>query len=361
LNNMKIVISGLGVMGGSLALAIKRSVENVNICGYDQSEIIFSALEQKIIDQGINQWPDECHDADLIFLCTPLDIIEQHLKELAKVISKNTIVTDVGSTKLRLYNLVRDLDFRGIYVGGHPMTGAEKSGLSASNPVLYENAVYLLTNIEQHDRSLIDSKLIHILDLLKARVMLLDAGIHDKIMAAISHVPQLMAISLVNLIGELSKDENPYFELAAGGFRDMTRIGSSSFNVWKEIIASNRENIEEVLQQLIKILQSQKMRLKDLSGDFSSSNNYRSRVPKIGKGFLTPMTDVLVYVKDEVGVVAKISTALVKQNIDIRDIELLKIREKEGGVFRLSFESYQKAELAVEVLKSIDYQAFIKE
>ena len=166
---------------------------------------------------------------------------------------------------------------------------------------------------------------------------------------------------LVNLAGELSNTDTPYFELSAGGFRDMTRIASSPFSIWKEIIASNSENIDDILGKLIEILQSQKERLEDLSGDFSKSNYYRTQVPKPGKGFLAPLTDILVYVPDEMGVVAKISNAMAEEEIDIRDIELLKIREKEGGVFRLSFETFKKAEEAVTILKTVGYHAFIKE
>lgn len=348
-------------MGASLALGLKKQNSSCSIYGYDYPEVLSEAMESDIIDHRIESWPDQCADADLIFLCTPIEIIEQHLRLLAPLVREDCIVTDIGSTKRKLFEMVQHLDFRGMYIGGHPMTGAEKSGIKAANPLLYENAVYILTNVNRSQRPVMNARLIPMLNSLKARVMLLDAEVHDRIMAVISHVPHLLAIALVNMTGELSNEDVPYFELSAGGFRDMTRVASSSFSMWKEIIASNYENIDQVLGKLIEILQSQKQRLTDLSGDFSKSNYYRAQVPKPGKGFLAPLTDILVYVPDEMGVVAKISNAMADEQIDIRDIELLKIREKEGGVFRLSFETFIKAEEAVKILKTVGYHAFIKE
>ncbi|MEJ2054857.1 MAG: ACT domain-containing protein [Calditrichaceae bacterium] len=109
------------------------------------------------------------------------------------------------------------------------------------------------------------------------------------------------------------------------------------------------------------ILGRMQEKLDNLSPAFRDANNYRNQLPKKSKGFLSPLTDVLVYVNDEVGVVAKIANALSNKNIDIRDIELLKIREKEGGVFRLSFGSRKEAQDAIGVLNTIGYQALIRE
>lgn len=348
-------------MGASMSLAIKKNSHGVTVLGYDYPDVRKAALEKNVIDVAVSDWPEEASDVDLIFLCTPLNVIEEHLRQLSFVVDQQTIVTDIGSTKVKLYELVRKIGFQGIYVGGHPMTGAEKSGLAAANPLLYENAVYLLTNVDHDRKNRIESTLFPILNSIKARLMLLDAETHDKIMAAISHVPQVLAIALVNMIGEMEASEEPYFELAAGGFRDITRIASSSYSIWEDIIASNRIHVEETLEKLIAILSSYKRRLGNLSDEFESANLYRRQLPKVGKGFLSPLTDVLVYVDDQMGVIAKISNALSNRNIDIRDIELLKIREKEGGVFRLSFENRTQAEKAVEILKSIHYQAIIRE
>ncbi len=356
---MKIVISGLGVMGASLAMALKNNNFNGIILGHDFPEIIKQAKKLSIIDDVIDSWPQDCKGADIIFLCTPIKVIKEQLASLNNIIDKNTIVTDLGSTKTELLKFSRNINFSGNYVGGHPMTGAEKTGIKAANPLLYENAIYILTNENLNNPT--KSKLIKLLELVKARIYVLDSQTHDKIMAHISHLPQLIAISLVNYTGRKENQNFPCFELAAGGFRDLTRIASSSALVWKDIIETNYENIAEVLDSFI----SELMKVKDQRGNiektFENANQFRMQIPDYSKGFINPLTDILVYVDDKKGVIFRISSILFKNNIDIRDIELLKIREKEGGVFRLSFQDKTVAEEAVKVLGSINYKATIKE
>jgi prephenate dehydrogenase len=358
---MKIVISGLGLIGASLALAIKKNLKECFIFGYDFPETMDQALGKKIIDQKAEPWPEICKGSDIVFLCTPLSVIKQQLKELNMVVDPDTIVTDVGSTKTELDELVKKIRFTGTYMGGHPMTGAEKSGIGAANPLLFENAVYILSTAENNRADLIHKKLYPVLESIKARTLVLDAGIHDRIMSVISHLPQLIAVALINLAGDRNNNTQPYFELAAGGFRDLTRIASSPHTLWQDILKSNRSNIDEALNEFIGLLEKYRNNLSQLSEAFENANRCRENVPRYTKGFVRPLTDVLVYVDDQVGVVARIANALSQNKIDIRDMELLKIREKEGGVFRLSFASISEANEAIQVLQSIHYQAFIRE
>ncbi|MBN2709040.1 MAG: prephenate dehydrogenase [Calditrichaceae bacterium] len=358
---MKIVISGLGLIGASLALAIRKNMQGVVLYGYDFPDVLQTAVEKKIIDHPINDWSAECADADIIFLCAPLSVIEKHLHDLNRMVNPDCIVTDVGSTKAELSKIVESLNFTGVYIGGHPMTGAEKSGINAANPLLFENALYILTNINHHNSHIVEEKLYPVLNAIKARTLIIDPEVHDKIMALISHLPQVIAIGLMNLTAQKNSDNKPYFELAAGGFRDLTRIASSPYTMWKDILQSNKSNIEGVIDEFIKLLKDYRDNLGELSQPFINANQCRRNVPRHTKGFLQPLTDVMVYVNDQMGVIAKISNALSENNIDIRDIELLKIREKEGGVFRLSFSGREQAEQAIRILESINYQAFIRE
>ena len=358
---MKIVISGLGVMGASLAQAIKNSGLKSDIWGYDRIDVLNQAQKLGIIDQQIQNWPQDCSNTDIVFLATPIHVIKQHLADLNNIISDKVIVTDIGSTKYELHNYCNEINFSGKYVGGHPMTGAEKSGISASNPLLYENAIYILTIDNAHIDKNIEDSLIKVLKAIKARIFFLDPGIHDQVMSMISHLPQLLAVALINFVGKENEKLQYCFNLAAGGFRDLTRIASSSPDIWQDIINSNKNNIKQALENFIFQLEQEKNKLDDIRETFEQANNFRSKIPKTSKGFLSPLTDVLVYVNDQKGVIAKISNALFKQDIDIRDIELLKIREHEGGVFMISFENEQKAAQAVNILQSINYNAFIKE
>jgi prephenate dehydrogenase len=358
---MEIVIAGLGVMGASLALAIKNSKLDATIIGYDFGPVLKQALDSRIIDRKIVNWPEDCAAADLIILATPIAVIKDHLSALNGIISKNTVVTDLGSTKDEIEKHSRAIEFSGLYIGSHPMTGAEKSGISAANPLLYENAVYILTAAKDSLPYEVSKKLLPMLEAIKARVFFLGPEEHDGTMAFISHLPQMIAVALMNTVGKQNEEISHCFDLAAGGFRDLTRIAASSPEIWQDIVDSNNSNIKDAIDAFIKQLLVEKSNLDNLKSGFEKAHDYRSLIPKINKGFLSPLTDVLVYVDDQKGVVAKISNALFSKKIDIRDIELLKIREKEGGVFMLSFESLEKASEAVEILKSINYNAFIKE
>ncbi len=358
---MEILIAGLGVMGASLALAIRNTMPSVVITGYDLPGIPERALVAGVIDRVISDWPGQAATARLIFLATPIRTIRRHLTELNGVVGPDTIVTDVGSTKADLAALAREIKFSGTYIGGHPMTGAEKKGLAAADPLLYENAVYIVNEFPPELETRFKLTLLPVLQAIKARIYRIDPEVHDKILSAISHLPQILAIALINLTGSRNSEQMPCFELAAGGFRDLTRIAGSSIEVWQDIFDSNKVNITETLDQFIAILEQYKSRLQAMQPDFDQANRYREYIPKYGKGFLSPLTDVLVYVSDQTGVISRVSTALFEKNIDIRDMELLKVREKEGGVFRLSFASRSEAGTAVEVLGEIGFKAFIRE
>jgi len=361
-SNIKtIAISGLGVMGASLAMAVRQNCPHIQILGYDTREVLAEAARLKIIDKTITNWPLGCENVDIVFLATPLRVLKQHLQDLNGTVSAHTIVTDLGSTKYELSEFVKRVDFSGIYIGGHPMTGAEKSGIKAANPLLYENAVYVLTPGKHEQSEIVHTKLIPLLEALKARVLFLQPDVHDIILASVSHLPQLAAIALVNLAGSQDNPELPVLDLAAGGFRDLTRIASSSIDIWQDIISSNKENVREALTRFIGLLQDELNTLENLKEPFESANAYRGRLPKQNKGFLSPLCDILVYVNDEMGVVARIANALSDQGINIRDIELLKIREKEGGVFRLSLADETEAAQSIEILNEIGYKAFIRE
>lgn len=356
---MKIVISGLGAMGASLALALRNEIPDIVIAGHDFPEVEQLALREKIIDEII-AWPLGCKNSEVIFLATPIDIIRKQLSELNGIVGSDTIVSDLGSTKAALSMKARRIHFSGCYIGGHPMTGAEKSGLKAANPLMYENAVYVLTPQDDVPLSRF-KKLTNLLEKIKSRVFIIDPERHDQVMAYISHLPQMIATALVNTVGEKNSSLFPCFPLAAGGFRDLTRIASSSSDMWQPIADTNSKNILDAIDSFIAQLRLSKKSLADLEKNFSKANDFRSNIPRQGKGFLSPLTDVLVYVNDEKGVIAKIANALFDKGIDIRDIELLKIREKEGGVFRLSFDSEKHAEQAITILESIQYKAFLKE
>ncbi|MDZ7261622.1 MAG: prephenate dehydrogenase [candidate division KSB1 bacterium] len=349
----KICIIGTGLIGGSLALAFKRKGVGKQLIGIDHQNVIEKAVTQGIVDQGYEPSSLEkgIAGAELIVLATPIHQILELLPSIARIAPKGVLVTDVGSTKEQIVQLARKEFHRGaFFLGGHPMAGSEKSGLDAADPFLFENCFYILTPTVGTPTTLVN-RLVTVLEKIGAKVLFLDAAVHDQIAAAVSHLPQILAVCLVNFIEKYNQPH--YLKLAAGGFRDMTRIASSPFYLWQDICQTNSENIIQVLNEFIEELNTFK---KDFSPSglreqFEKAAKTRLSIPRDTKGFVRPQFDIAVVVEDKPGVIARIATTLADRNINIRDIEVLKVRLWEGGTLRLSFETEADRELALSLLK----------
>jgi prephenate dehydrogenase len=186
--------------------------------------------------------------------------------------------------------------------------------------------------------------------------MLLDAGTHDKVAAAVSHVPQLLAVALMNAAARRNPVSRRHLELAAGGFRDLTRIASSPFEMWEDILALNRREVDAALRLLIVEAERYRQRVRAnrvraLQRDFNAARRLRNAIPRNMKGFLHALVDLYVFVEDKPGMLAAITGSLARAGVNIKDMELMKIREGSGGTFRLSFESAEVAKRAGKILR----------
>jgi len=350
----KVTIVGLGLIGGSIAKSLRKSGLDLELWGIDNTEISRTALTEGSIDDVIGL--DEISKSDIIFICTPLRATLEIMERIAPLVKKTTIITDVCGVKSVLRQKWISLKSDGFYVGGHPMTGKESGGYLNSDPLLFENSVYILTNEINNLPNKVD--LVKIIESLGARIKILDADTHDSIVSKVSHLPQIISVSLINAI---TKEDAKALDFAAGGFRDMTRIASSDFSVWEDVIISNREKILIEIDQLQKELDEVRELISsgkksELRQKFELARKSRDEVPKNTKGFLTQLFDLFVFVTDEPGVISKISSALFEKNINIKDIELLKIREGTGGTFRISFESAEDSDAAKVIINKIGYE-----
>ena len=352
-----ISILGLGLIGGSIAKSIKNSQLDVEISAYDKPEILNIALEDKVIDSVLAD-PEEAVKSDLIFICMPVDLSLKIFKNIAPLLKNNSIITDVCGVKGIFQQTWNNLQSEGIYIGGHPMTGKEKGGYLNSDPLLFENSIYILTecNYERITALGFDK----IITALGARVTCISAELHDRVVANVSHMPQLISVTLVNASVGRNSQRN-YTDFAAGGFRDMTRIASSDFKIWEPVIKNNKTEILNALDHMTKELDEIKRLVTEenftiLEKKFEEARVKRDEIPQNTKGFLTPLFDIFVFVKDEPGVISKISSALSEHNLNIKDIELLKIREGSGGTFRLSFDSAEDAQSAHQYLRKVGYE-----
>ncbi|MFC1490012.1 prephenate dehydrogenase/arogenate dehydrogenase family protein [Candidatus Latescibacterota bacterium] len=360
----RIVIVGVGLIGGSLGLAVRRKNKDIHIIGVSSPAAVKSAVEMGAIDEGFgyNELGTAVRDADIVFLCTPINRIKELMSDLSGSVKPGAIVTDVGSTKHDLANHARDVLPAGVhFIGGHPMTGSEKSGVNASDPFLFQNAIYVLCPAENVPGELTEefSGFLHVTG---ARVVVMESHLHDNIAAAISHLPQMIAVTLVNMAQNETTDSAPYLQLAAGGFRDMTRIASSPFKMWDDICRTNSDAIRNALDTFIENLEDLKGRIgtEALGDDFERANNTRANIPKDTKGFAKTLYEVLAVVEDKPGIIHSIAAELSSNSINIKDIEVLKVREGEGGTLRLAFELEEEAMRVVELLNAIGFKSRLR-
>jgi prephenate dehydrogenase len=352
-----IAILGLGLIGGSYAKALRNSSKNLTISAYDTPEVLNSAFKDDVIDIRLNSI-EEALEADLIILCLPLGINLAAFRKLIPNLKDDQIITDVSGIKLPFQKIWESSASKGIYIGGHPMTGKENGGYENSDPLLFENSVYILAEDIAEVRKYENFR--EIVESLGVNILFIPPKQHDIIAASVSHLPQLIAVTLVNT-ASLKTDEYNFLDLAAGGFRDLTRIASSDFNIWDEVINENKTQIITAIEEFLYELNSLKKWI--INSDSEKLHNYfedarrsRDEIPKNSKGFLTPVHDIYIFVKDEPGVISRISTKLFDAGINIKDIELLKVREGSGGTFRLSFSSKSVADEAKELLSDLGFQ-----
>lgn len=355
----KITIIGLGLIGGSMALAFKRA--GFHVTGVDLN---FSNLElaQKLeaVDQVTSEVELGVKDADLVVLATPVGQMIKTAQKIAPHLKENCLITDVGSCKMQIVNALEPIfGKKKHYIGGHPMAGSEKSGMEAADGLLFENAVYVLTPTPQTNKKALEC-LEDLLRKIGSHVLKLTPEQHDLIVAAVSHLPHLIAVNLVNSVGVIAEEEESTLMLAAGGFRDTTRIAMGNAIIWRDICAYNKPFIKKMLaifkEQLSHLEQALDAEDEEtLMKLFQTAKNLRSQIPSRAKGVLPSIYEIVVSVPDKLGMIAEISTLLAKESINISDIEILRVRENDDGTIRVGFSSLDHALKAVEVLKKNKY------
>ena len=363
-----VCVVGVGLIGGSLALALRRSGFRGQILGVSRPATLREARRLQAIDKGFpyGDLTRAARLADLIVLASPISAILEHLRLLGRkpnCLRPGTVVTDVGSTKRAiLRSAVKSLPPHAVFIGGHPLAGSEQSGIAAADPFLFQNAYYVLTPAPGTPGDEVE-RLSSFLSLTGARMLVLSAEDHDRTAATISHLPQLLAVSLVRLLDDLGSNREHGIRLAAGGFRDMTRIASSPYSVWRDILKTNGDLIEAVVERFLRAARASFKGLREdrVRTDFEKAARTRTEIPRDSKGFLHRLCDVLVVVEDRPGTIAEVSVPLSKRHINIKDIEILKVREGEAGTLRLAFENEAEARKAIDLLAKEGFSARLRE
>lgn len=356
---------GFGLIGGSIAKRIKKEMPQARITAFMRSgEKLKQAQKEGLVDQIAAQAGPAFSQCDIIFLCTPVEFNAFYLEAIKPYLKAGALVTDVGSTKTHIHEAARRLKMEHVFIGGHPMAGSEKTGWENATDHLLENAYYIITPTSLSRQEDID-RMIHVARLAGSIPIVLDYLEHDRIVAAISHLPHLIASSLVNLVKDSDNSEELMKRLAAGGFKDITRIASASPEMWEQICMANRENIVDMMKSYIQSLNQILTSLEKKDSQavhqlFTDSRTYRNSISEGGAGPLTPDYSFTVDIVDRPGAIATLACILSARDISMSNIGINHNREHGEGALRIRFYDEASMNRAWEALSQYNYE-LIKE
>lgn len=359
----RVAIIGLGLMGSSLALAIRKFHPSVEVLGFDSDpEVVQQATKLGVASSVDDPSALDPGEVQLLFVATPVASIPTVIKTALRKAKKPLIVSDLGSTKGSIHDQLKGQLGDGIvYIGGHPMAGSELEGLEGADPFLFENAVYILTVTEGTDPEVV-STLHSFVTGLGALVTELSADVHDRIVAATSHLPYLSAVALVNVLRENFEGDKTALMLAAGGFYDTTRIASSPPGMWKDICMSNRAHILQMMRSMVREMETLEDCVTSADGDrlssqFTRARRLRATLPPYRRGLLPTTHELVVKAQDRPGFIGEVASLLGQGGVNIRDIQVLHVREGEGGTILLSFDTEGALRSALEILDESSFVA----
>lgn len=363
LQKLRVAIVGLGLIGGSLARALKSQAKIASLIACDRDEEVLrlatidgTADEVLLLPSTpVNETDfSRLNNMDIVFVCTPAETVAPLVNRIA--LFCDGILTDAASTKLEIFENVEAKR----YIGGHPMAGSERVGYAASAAGLFENAIYVIcpppaASIKTTADVALISALVRAIG---AIPLCLTPTEHDQAVAAISHMPHIAAAALCLLA---DRSEDPLLsQLAAGGFRDITRIASSSPDLWTSICFSARPALLPVLHQYLDLIAEfttaletgEKTALRRL---FAAAAAYRDALPIDGRGALEALSSLTVRLPDRPGELGRITTLLGEQGINIRNIHIRDARSYAGGALQLMFPDTRQALAASAYLKEAGY------
>ena len=354
---------GLGLIGGSIAKAIRQFYPNIHIVATSgRKETVKLALSDNLIHEGCFEIGASFSKCDYIFLCAPVSCNAKYLADLKTVIKNDCIITDVGSTKTDIHQRVIELDMEENFIGGHPMAGSEKTGLANSKSHLIENAYYVITPTSKVPKEAVEDY-VEFIESLKALPLVLDYRQHDYITAAISHLPHLIAAGLVNLVKHNDSEEQYMKKVAAGGFKDITRIASSSPVMWEQICMTNHENISDLLGKYINSMKEIKDSLDQVRGQdiydlFEESRDYRNSITDVSHGPIKKAYALYVDLVDETGGIATVATILACNQINLKNIGIVNNRMFEEAVLKIEFYEEEPCKKAAALLNKHRYTVY---
>ncbi len=283
----RIAIAGTGLIGGSFALAVRSALPGIYVTGWDRPEVLERAVARRIVDAGHPVLAEALAGADLIYIALPVGAAIERLPEIMRHAAPAALVTDASSTKRAVCAAAAKCFVNGArFVGGHPMAGSEASGIDAADAGLFHGSSYALIDLGETDEvrsRAIDAappndarvaKFLELLGAIGARPMWMDAATHDRTVAMISHLPQLLAVALAAVVRTQTEESGLPLGLAGRGLRDALRLAGSPYSVWRDIVLTNSDNLDSALARIgeeIEYLRAN-LRQRQLEAEFATAN-----------------------------------------------------------------------------------------
>lgn len=375
---MRITFVGFGLLASSVAAAIKQAKLLTVVRAVSSPATLSRAKELGLADEffGYDEIKDWVPGSDMILLCAPILHILHTIEILAQMdlsalsSQSKILVSDIGSTKVEICKAGAKLPKPFVFVGSHPMAGSEKRTLEYNDPSIFENAYWFVCppeGVEEADyKSLLD-----LISFVGANAVVFPPEHHDRTMAWVSHMPQMLSSTLAASMPE--RLVKPSYQHYAGrAFRDMTRIAASGWNMWHDIAVTNRDQtvlaLREVREGLDKTIEAMdhlqvvsdgKPAADDRAGElesvFKAGNEGRASLFEKGRNAAAAFSEITVPLKDVPGALLQVLSPLAQNNLNIRDIELMKVRENIAGTLLLAFKTPEEARRAVQILKLLGY------
>ncbi len=356
-------IIGVGLIGGSIGLRMKQMEYGGHIVGHDRLDVLDEAIARGAIDEGAGDLAQAVLMSDLIVLATPADETLRLLPTVLRNAKPGAIVTDTAPTKTEIVELARAvMDARGTYVGGHPLSGSNRQGIANADPNLFDSAYWMLTPTDQTPAAERES-LAWWVRMMGSYPLILDAALHDRLVAMTTHVPFVIALALSRWASQRSQDEPLLQKIATGNFQTLTSLAALPYEMWHSVIDTNREQIALAMRDFLDVLEESVNKLSDgeLPEVWQEAHLFQKKLARERPGDWDANCDVVVTATDRPGSIAKIAGLLATAEINIRDICVLYVRERKGGTLRVGLETRGDARRALDLFISHGFSARLKE
>src|SRR3954469_15611974 len=330
---MRIAVLGVGLIGGSIGLAARQRAGAEVIGWGPRPQTLETAKQLGAVDRVAGSAEEAVQGADAVFACAPVELLPGLVEQALAAAGPDTAVTDAGSTKRHLVEAIRDERF----IGGHPIAGAETAGVENARADLFDGAAWYLTP-RQNTSGILFERLHRLIVAFGARPSAIDAETHDRMLAAVSHLPHVLANVLVTQAASAVVDGEP-LPRTGPSFRDMTRVAGANSDIWTGIYVTNRDAIADEIDALVGRLQSVARALKAADADAVRAWNDQARVDRrrlLEAGLPGgSVTELRLLVPNRPGIVAQVALALGKAGVNIADMALAPAPDMRSGSMTL--------------------------